>query len=47
MVCDANTQDEANIKIRFNKLVNQFEITKDIRPWTNIQYQTLRIYLTK
>ena len=25
MVCDANTQDEANIKIRFNKLVNQFE----------------------
>ena len=28
MVCDANTQDEANIKIRFNKLVNQFENNK-------------------
>ena len=25
MLCDRNTQDEANIKIRFNKLVNQFE----------------------
>ena len=25
MVCDANTQDEANIKIRFNRLVSQFE----------------------
>ena len=25
MVCDANTQDEANIKIRFNRLVNQFK----------------------
>lgn len=28
MVCDANNQDEANIKIRFNKLVNQFENNK-------------------
>lgn len=28
MVCDANTQDEANIKSRFNKLVNQFENNK-------------------
>lgn len=28
MVCDANTQDEANIKIRYNKLVNQFENNK-------------------
>ena len=28
MVCDANTQNEANIKIRFNKLVNQFENNK-------------------
>ena len=28
MVCDANTQDEANIKIRFNKLVNQFKNNK-------------------
>ena len=25
MLCDAITQDEANIKIRFNKLVSQFE----------------------
>ena len=25
MLCDANTQDEAGIKIRFNKLVSQFE----------------------
>ena len=25
MLCDKNTQDEANIKIRFNKLVSQFE----------------------
>lgn len=25
MICDANTQSEANIKIRFNKLVSQFE----------------------
>lgn len=25
MLCDRNTQDEANIKIRFNKLVCQFE----------------------
>ena len=28
MVCDANTQDEANIKIRFNRLVNQFKNNK-------------------
>lgn len=25
MVCDATSQDEANIKIRFNKLISQFE----------------------
>ena len=25
MLCDANSQDEANIKIRFNNLVSQFE----------------------
>lgn len=28
MVCDANSMDEANIKIRFNRLVNQFENNK-------------------
>ena len=28
MVCDANTQSEADIKIRFNKLVSQFENNK-------------------
>lgn len=28
MLCDANTQDEADIKIRFNKLVSQFERNK-------------------
>lgn len=28
MLCDAHTQDEANIKIRFNKLVRQFENNK-------------------
>ena len=28
MVADANNQDEASIKIRFNKLVNQFENNK-------------------
>ena len=28
MLCDANTQSEANIKIRFNKLVSQFENNK-------------------
>lgn len=28
MLCDANTQNEANIKIRFNKLVSQFEDNK-------------------
>lgn len=28
MVCDANTQNEANIKIRFNNLVSQFENNK-------------------
>lgn len=28
MVCDAKTQNEANIKIRFNKLVSQFENNK-------------------
>lgn len=27
MLCDAHTLDEANIKIRFNKLVRQFEKT--------------------
>ena len=28
MLCDANTQSESNIKIRFNKLVSQFENNK-------------------
>ena len=28
MLCDANTQNESNIKIRFNKLVSQFENNK-------------------
>lgn len=28
MLCDANTQNEADIKIRFNKLVSQFENNK-------------------
>lgn len=28
MLCDANTQNEANIKIRFNNLVSQFENNK-------------------
>ena len=28
MLCDVDTQDEANIKIRFNKLVRQFENNK-------------------
>ena len=28
MLCDAKNQDEANIKIRFNKLVSQFENNK-------------------
>lgn len=28
MICDANTTDEANIKVRFNKLVSQFENNK-------------------
>lgn len=28
MLCDANTQSESNIKIRFNKLVSQFEDNK-------------------
>lgn len=28
MLCDANTRDEADIKIRFNKLVSQFENNK-------------------
>lgn len=28
MLCDANPQNEANIKIRFNKLVSQFENNK-------------------
>ncbi len=28
MICDANTKDEANIKIRFNRLVSQFEKNK-------------------
>lgn len=28
MLCDANMQDEANIKIRFNKLVSQFKNNK-------------------
>ena len=28
MLCDANAMDEANIKVRFNKLVSQFERNK-------------------
>lgn len=28
MICDANTTDEANIKVRFNTLVSQFENNK-------------------
>ena len=28
MLCDVNTRDEADIKIRFNKLVSQFENNK-------------------
>ena len=28
MVADANTQDDANIKVRFNKLVSQFSNNK-------------------
>ena len=28
MLCDVNTLDEANIRIRFNKLVGQFEKNK-------------------
>jgi len=28
MICDTNTTDEANIKVRFNKLVSQFENNK-------------------
>lgn len=32
MLCDANTQNEANIKIRFNKLVSQFENNKRYFP---------------
>ena len=32
MLCDANTQNEANIKIRFNKLVSQFENNKRYIP---------------
>ena len=36
MLCDANTQSEANIKIRFNKLVSQFE--------NNKRYTTLGSY---
>ena len=32
MLCDANTQNEANIKIRFNNLVSQFENNKRYFP---------------
>lgn len=32
MLCDANTQNEANIKIRFNNLVSQFENNKRYIP---------------
>lgn len=35
MLCDANTQSEANIKIRFNKLVSQFENNKR---YTSLDY---------
>ena len=32
MLCDVNTRDEADIKIRFNKLVSQFENNKRYIP---------------
>ena len=35
MLCDARCQDEANIKIRFNKLVNQFENNKRYNTYDN------------
>ena len=38
MLCDANTQNEANIKIRFNKLVSQFENNKR---YTSLDKNTL------
>ena len=38
MVCDANTQDEANIKIRFNRLVNQF---KNNKKYTSLDQYTI------
>lgn len=38
MVCDVNTQDEANIKVRFNKLVSQFENNKR---YTALQQYTI------
>ena len=38
MLCDANTQNEANIKIRFNKLVSQFENNKQ---YTSLDKYTL------
>lgn len=38
MLCDANTLDEADIKIRFNKLVSQFERNKR---YTGLENQSL------
>lgn len=38
MLCDANTQNEANIKIRFNKLVSQF---KNNKRYTSLDKYTL------
>ncbi len=38
MLCDANTQSEADIKIRFNRLVRQFENNKK---YTSLQEYTL------
>lgn len=35
MLCDANTRNEADIKIRFNKLVNQFENNKRYTSYEN------------
>lgn len=35
MLCDANTRNEADIKIRFNRLVNQFENNKRYTSYEN------------
>lgn len=41
MVCDANTIDEANIKIRFNRLVSQFENNKRYMSLSDSESQML------